>query len=82
MLYHYQDLLGPGRSFQFYPGDQVTSEGPQWFFAHRFDHDPEPVPAERVDAAGRHYRLVQTYRHAALSGWDWFVYRNVDLLPD
>ena len=49
-------------------------------FLHCLDGEPAP-PAAFVDQAGHPYRLDRVFPHAALSGWTWYVYRNLDFWP-
>jgi len=77
---YYGAALGAGRKVTFYGSNGWPAGGPQWLFLHRLDGVAPPV-ADIFAANGLHFRLERRFPHAALSGWDWFVYRNVTLLP-
>jgi hypothetical protein len=66
-------------SIQYLPSRRWRPPGPQWLFVERLDNEP-PAPDPMVDSFGITYRLERVFPHAALSGWDWFVYRNTLLL--
>jgi hypothetical protein len=70
---------GPGRSIQYLPSRRWRAPGPQWLFVERLDNEPA-APDHMVDSFGTYYRLERIFPHAALSGWNWFVYRNTLLL--
>ena len=75
VLDFYQAATGPERPVRYYPGERIPARGVQWLFLHRLDG--EVPPAEAItDVRGNRYRLDAVFRHAALSGWDWYVYRN------
>ena len=75
---YYAKAVGPGHTLQYYPADQLPPEGPQWIFLHRLDGGPPP-PADDLNAgAGWHYRLDGVFPHGPLSGWTWYVFRNLD----
>lgn len=74
VIQHYRGAVGPDRWVRYLPAAHVPDEGTQWLFLHRLDG--EPPPGEVIlDLRGR-YRLDAVFPHAALSGWDWFVYRR------
>jgi hypothetical protein len=70
---------GPDRFIQYLPLRRQPAAGPQWLFVERLDHEP-PAPASLYGSFGTIYRLERVFPHAALSGWQWFVYRNTSLL--
>ena len=75
---YYAKAVGPGHTLQYCPGNQIPSDGPQWVLLHRLD-DTVPPPAADLDIAGAwHFRLERVFPHAPLSGWEWYVYRNLD----
>ena len=75
---YYQSAVGPRHHLQYFPNNQPPPEGVQWVFLHRLD-DSTPVPPDALhDPQGRNYQLVRVFPHAPLSGWEWYVYRNVD----
>jgi hypothetical protein len=75
VIHHYRRVLGPDRWLRYLRAAQVPDDGTHWFFLHRLDGDP--LPGELYfDPRGRRYRLDAVFPHAALSGWDWFVYRR------
>jgi len=80
---YYKAAVGPAHRLHYYPTQQPPPEGLQWIFLHRLD-ESTPVPPDALhDAAGRDYQLVRVFPHAPLSGWEWYVYRNLDpaILP-
>jgi len=78
VMEYYKSVVGPGHQLQYYPTNQLPPDGPQWIFLHRLD-ESVPVPPDALqDAAGRNYRLVRVFPHAPLSGWEWYIYRNLD----
>ena len=64
-----------GKRFVYLPRTGWPAEGPEWLVRHDFV-EYEPSPAATVDERGRRYDLVQVYRYARLSGWNWYVYRR------
>ena len=75
---YYKSAVGPGHTLQYCAGNQLPPDGPQWVFLHRLD-DSVPPPADSLFIANAwHYQLVRVFPHAPLSGWEWFVYRNLD----
>lgn len=77
LLGYYSEAL-PGVSVRYYPetrGRRVSwaKGGPQWYIVHRFE---EGSPSEGIVVHGAPYALWKRYRHAGLSGWDWFVYER------
>lgn len=77
---YYASAVGPGHRLQYFPGNQLPPEGPQWILVHRLD-DTTPVPGASLDIGDHwHFKLARVYPHAPLSGWEWYVYRNLD--PD
>jgi hypothetical protein len=70
---------GPGRFLRYVPIGRWPAAGPQWLLVERLDHEP-PAPDHLIGPSGVYYRLERVYPHAALSGWDWFVYRNTLLV--
>jgi hypothetical protein len=68
-----------GKSWRYVPDRDWPSAGVDWYFRERFDRGPRP-PATLHDRAGHDYHLEQVFPHAALSGWDWYLYRQ-DRVP-
>lgn len=79
-LVDYYRAAGGGHTFNYYPSDQTPPWGVQWVLLHRLDGEAPP-PEQIADLKGNRYVLERRYSHAVLSGWDWFVYRNVQLPP-
>lgn len=75
VIQHYRRVLGPDRWVRYLRAAQVPEEGTQWFFRHQLDGDPPPGEVY-LGPRGRRYRLDAVFPHAALSGWDWLVYRR------
>ena len=75
---YYAQAVGPGHTLHYYGSNQLPPEGPQWIFVHRLD-ESTPVPGSELNVAGRwHFQLERVFPHAPLSGWEWYVYRNLD----
>lgn len=79
MIDYYHVAAGEGYEFVYYSVDQVPPWGVQWVLFHRFKEE-EPPPAMIADARGNRYVREYHYPYAALSGWDWYVYRNSSLI--
>ncbi len=77
---YYRQVAGADRKIWFYSADRLPPRGAQWLLLHRLDGEPPPGESA-VDGRGNRYVLERVFRHAALSGWDWFVYRNEQLPP-
>jgi hypothetical protein len=75
---YYAKAVGPGHTLQYYPADQLPPEGPQWIFLHRLDGGPPPPAPDLNVGAGWHFRLDGVFPHGPLSGWTWYVFRNLD----
>lgn len=83
VMEYYKAAVGPDHQLQYFPGGRPVPGGVQWVFFHRLD-ESTPVPPETLhDPEGHNYQLVRVFPHAPLSGWEWYVYRNLDpnLLP-
>ena len=80
LVYHHAPGAIQPRSMEYLPLTRRPAEGAQWLLVHRLEHDPVPG-AEMLDERGNPYRLEKAFAHAPLSGWDWYVYRNIRLLP-
>ena len=74
VMAYYAGAVGAGRSIDYYPNNDLPAGGPEWLFQHRLDEDPVPPEVFYLGPVG--YRLERVFPHAALSGWDWYVYRN------
>lgn len=77
----YQPAVGPGRRLFYVPADRVPRQGVHWLLLHRLDGEPPPASDVVADVHGNRYMRMQVFRHAALSGWDWHVYRHERLRP-
>lgn len=72
---HHIPQIPANAALMYLPDQEPTPERPDWVFVHRLDH--EIPPAKRLtDPHGERYALAQHFRHAALSGWDWYLYRR------
>jgi hypothetical protein len=71
---YYRAVVAP-KSITYFPVDQQPPWGVEWLLLHRLDGDPTP-PALIADAHGNRFAPEMVYPHAALSGWDWFVYHR------
>ena len=79
LIDYYRAAAGEGHEFVYYSVEQAPPWGVQWVLFHRFAGD-EPPPAVIADARGNQYVREYHYSHTALSGWDWYVYRNESLI--
>jgi hypothetical protein len=79
LIDYYRGAAGDGHEFVYYSVEQAPPWGVQWVLFHRFDGE-EPPPAVIADARGNRYVREYHFRHSALSGWDWYVYRNESLI--
>jgi len=75
VIEYYSQAVGINRKLQYYASDLLTAVSPQWLFLHRLDGGAFPPPD--IHVAGENYRLERVFHHAVLSGWDWYVYRNL-----
>lgn len=71
---YYRGVTAP-KTLTYHPNDQPPPWGVEWLLLHRLDGQPPP-PALIADGRGIRYARQQVYPHAALSGWDWFIYRR------
>ena len=77
MVIEYYAATVSGKTIEFHPAAAPPPAGAEWLFFHRLDNSP--VPADRVsDRGGHRYLLDRVFPHAALSGWDWYVFRRVN----
>jgi hypothetical protein len=77
MVIEYYAATVAGKTIEFHPAAAPPPSGADWLFFHRLDNSP--VPADRVsDRTGHRYLLDRVFPHAALSGWDWYVFRRVN----
>ena len=75
---YYARAVGRSHTLQYFSTNQMPPEGPQWIFVHRLD-ESTPPPGPNLDVADRwHFRLERMFPHAPLSGYEWYVYRNLD----
>lgn len=81
LIDYYRAAAGEGHEFVYYSVEQAPPWGVQWVLFHRFAGE-DPPPAVIADARGNQYVREYHYPHAALSGWDWYVYRNESLILD
>ena len=80
LILHHGPLAIHSRALEYIPRNELPAEGAQWVLVHRLDHADIP-PVELLDDRGNPYRLEKIFLHAPLSGWDWYVYRSLRLLP-
>src|SRR5687768_5348101 len=80
LVYHHGPAAIHPRSFQYLPRNELPAEGAQWLLVHRLEHAAIPAN-ELLDDRGNPYRLEKIFRHAPLSGGDWYVYRSRRLMP-
>ncbi len=78
VLAFYARRLQPGQRLKYYPAGKADMKGPQWLILHRLD-GAAPPPTDQPGPLGAQYTYVARFRHAPLSGWDWFLYRNIHL---
>lgn len=76
LIEHYQQEVGPGRRLFYVPAERVPRQGVHWLLLHRLDGEPPPAADVVADVHGNRYVRMRVFHHAALSGWDWHVYRH------
>lgn len=76
LIAFYAPRAVPGRPLRYITGNGSPNSRPQWLFVHRLDGDARP-DTPLYDDRGNTYQLEKVFLHAPLSGWDWFVYRNI-----
>ena len=77
IIAYYAKAVGPARYLQYYSGTNLPPGGPQWVLLHRLDGETPPT-ADLFAADGAHYRQEGVYPHGPLSGWTWYLFRNLD----
>jgi len=77
VIAYYAKAVGPAHYLQYYSTTNLPPGGPQWVVLHRLDGEPPPN-ADLLAADGGHYRQEGVYPHAPLSGWTWYLFRNLD----
>jgi hypothetical protein len=77
VLGYYTKYLGQRKELVYYDQGTWPPQGPDWLLLHRIDND-RTAPPEALEKSGHVYRLVKHVSHAALSGWDWYVYHKLD----
>jgi hypothetical protein len=75
ILAYYGPRTG-GKEFRYFPEGRWPREGPDWYISHSLQAKGK-IPTTLADAHGNEYVLVKIVPHAGLSGWGWFLYRNV-----
>ena len=70
----YLRLEPPARRVFYLKEQEWTSTAPYWIITHDFDQQPHPAVAVHRPG-GYDYDLVQQFRHAGASGWNWYLYR-------
>jgi hypothetical protein len=78
VLGYYERVIRPDRWFGFYKFGTADMAGPQWLLVHRRDGQAPP-DRNQPGPLGPQYRLAQSFHHSALSGFDWYLYRNIYL---
>lgn len=76
LIDHYAARSAPGRRVVYFPGNRTTNERPQWLLVHRLDGLTNP-DTTLFDDRGNEFKFEKRFLHAPLSGWDWFVFRNL-----
>jgi uncharacterized membrane protein len=80
MIGYYSSVAGPGKSIEYIRSGELPMTGTQWLILHHLAEEG-PMARSQFDAWQNRYELDGIFPHAALSGWDWYVYRNVEFLP-
>ncbi len=78
MIQYYAPAAGAGRILHYYVNYDLPPRGPQWVILSEPDHKNSNPDAIIHDNAGHAYQLARVFPHAVLSGWDWYVFRNMD----
>jgi hypothetical protein len=76
LIQYYASRNAPGRRVIYLTGNRTTPDNPEWLLVHRLDGLPAP-DSRLYDDRGNVFALEKKFPHAPLSGWDWFVFRNV-----
>lgn len=75
LRFHALEAVGD-RPLEYFPEGAWPEQGPEWVVCHQ-KRGTDPQPVERfTDQTGNRYQLVQWYRTAPLTGFDWFIYHN------
>jgi hypothetical protein len=78
LIDHYAARNAGGRRVIYFPGNRTHHTRPEWLLVHRLDGLSVP-DTTLFDDRGNEFKFEKRFLHAPLSGWDWFVYRNVRL---
>ncbi len=76
VLDFYARYLPQGKRIVYFGKRRWVTESPQWIMTHHQGREYQP-PAELTDLHGHHYVLDREYRYSNLSGWHWFIYREM-----
>jgi hypothetical protein len=76
VIAHHAPSILSGNRITYSSNARSAATGSDWYFAHRLDEDTQTPPAEVRDGSNHLYRFRRTFKHAALSGWDWDLYER------
>ncbi len=76
----YERFLPAGQKVQYIEKASCMENKPEWVLTQSQDSVLRPKP-ELFPPWGIKYRLVGIYKTSELSGWNWYLYHNDDVLP-
>ncbi|MEY2428477.1 MAG: hypothetical protein QOJ40_1362, partial [Verrucomicrobiota bacterium] len=80
MLRYYARYLPANRRLIYYDHTHWPPAGPDWVITHYTETDHKPEQFIHTHA-GSDYQLTRAFLYSGLSGWNWYLYRNVKDLP-
>jgi hypothetical protein len=75
VIEHFASTLPSGRRINYQSNANMPPGGTQWLFLD-VSHDGLS-PSTEVSAAGHRFHLDRVFLSGELSGWDWWIYRQV-----
>jgi hypothetical protein len=78
VLKFYARYLPATKTLRYIPIDAAASEPPEWFLLHTQRVDEQPAPGLVLRGAGT-YRFVARYPFGGISGWQWFLFRRLQM---
>jgi hypothetical protein len=82
LLSYHGPKVVPNRKLRYVPTKNWRPNAAQWLLMHRLDDSRLPPPrTELNDDFGNKWTQVKVFRHAPMSGIDWFLYENNNFQP-
>jgi hypothetical protein len=75
VLDYYGHFLPPGKRLVYVDERRLVAQGSEWLIRHDIRRGHQPAPL--MEIAGRVYELRAKYPFNSLSGWNFYVYRQV-----